>query len=126
MRTDFLRTELLRVLTHEYVHLVIGEKSQERDIPSWLNEGTAQYYEYALNLNGIRPDITQLRMYHASDVVKSAAVDDSMIGLRNLENQSSWNSQTDPSRILLQYSEAYMAVKYLNDVYGEKSSANII
>ena len=126
MRTDFLRTELLRVLTHEYVHLVIGEKSQERDIPSWLNEGTAQYYEYALNLNGIRPDITQLRMYHASDVVKSAAVDDSMIGLRNLENQSSWNSQTDPSRILLQYSEAYIAVKYLNDTYGEKSSANII
>ena len=126
MRSDFLRTELLRILTHEYVHLIIGEKSQERDIPSWLNEGTAQYYEYALNLDGIRSDITQLRMYHASDVVKSAAVDESMIGLRNLENQSTWNSQTDPSRILLQYSESYIAVKYLNDSYGEKSSANII
>ena len=126
MRTDFLRTELLRVLTHEYVHLVIGEKSQERDIPSWLNEGTAQYYEYALNLDGIRPGITQLRMYHATDIVKSAASDASMIGLRNLENQSSWNSQTNPSRILLQYSEAYMAVQYLNDTYGEKSSTNII
>ena len=59
MRTDFLRTELLRILTHEYVHLIIGETSQKRDIPSWLNEGTAQYYEYALNLNGVRPDITQ-------------------------------------------------------------------
>ena len=126
MQTNFLRTELLRILTHEYVHLIIGETSQKRDIPSWLNEGTAQYYEYALNLNGVRPDITQLRMYHASDVVKSAAADDSMIGLRNLENQSTWNSQTDTSQILLQYSEAYIAVKYLNDTYGEKSSANII
>ena len=126
MRTDFLRTELLRVLTHEYVHLIIGEQSQKRDIPSWLNEGSAQYYEYALNLNGVRPDITRLRMYHASDVVKSAALDGVMIGLRNLENQSSWNNQTEPEQIILQYSEAYMAVRFLNDTYGEKSATGVI
>ncbi|MEE2881204.1 MAG: hypothetical protein VX643_04315 [Chloroflexota bacterium] len=126
MRTDFLRTELFRILTHEYVHLIIGDQSQERDIPSWLNEGTAQYYEYALNLDAVRPDITRLRMYQASDVAKSAALDGVMIGLRNLENQSSWNSQANPEQILLQYSEAYMAVKYLNDTYGEKSSTGVI
>ena len=50
MRTDFLRTNILRLLNHEYVHLVLDEISLNLELPSWLNEGTARYFEYTLNL----------------------------------------------------------------------------
>ena len=42
MRTDEFRTGVQRVLTHEYVHLLVGELANGRDVPAWLNEGTCR------------------------------------------------------------------------------------
>jgi len=102
MRTDFLRTNILRLLTHEYVHLVLDEISLDRELPSWLNEGTARFFEYTLNLESERPDATRLRLYRDADLVKSAAVDGTLIDLRELESLEIWNGQTDDDRVNLQ------------------------
>ena len=37
-RVDFFRGYVLRLITHEYVHLLLDEE-YDRDIPAWLNEG---------------------------------------------------------------------------------------
>ncbi len=115
MRTDFLRTTILRLLTHEYAHLVLDEISLDRNLPSWLNEGTAQYLEYTVNLESERPDATRLRLYNDADIAKAAALSGTLLDLREMESQEIWNSQTDTDRISLQYAQAYMAVRYLNE-----------
>jgi len=126
MRTDFFRTNILRLLTHEYVHLVLDGVSVGREIPAWLNEGTARYFEYTLNLEGERPDATRLRVYRDADKVRTAALDETIIDLRDLESLEIWNGQTDDAKIGLQYAEGYMAVRYLTETYGEKAAVSMI
>jgi hypothetical protein len=126
MRTDFFRTNILRLLTHEYVHLVLDGVSVGREIPAWLNEGTARYFEYTLNLEGERPDATRLRVYRDADKVRTAALDETIIDLRDLESLEIWNGQTDEAKIGLQYAEGYMAVRYLTETYGEKAAVSMI
>jgi hypothetical protein len=122
MRTDFLRTSILRLLTHEYVHLVLDEISSGRELPSWLNEGAARYFEYFLNLDAERPNAVLLYLYYDADLVKSAAQNGTLLDLRKLESQEVWQSQTDELRISLQYAQAYMAVRYLNETYGSRAA----
>ncbi len=126
MRTDFFRTNILRLLTHEYVHLVLDGVSLDREIPAWLNEGAARYFEYTLNLEGERPEATRIRMFRDADKVRSAALDGTIIDLRDLESLEIWNSQTDDAKIGLQYAEGYMAVRYLNETYGSKAAVAMI
>ena len=47
-RVDFFRSSVLKLITHEYVHLLLDEEYGDRDIPAWLNEGLAEYLEYEL------------------------------------------------------------------------------
>lgn len=126
MRTDFLRTNILRLLTHEYLHLVLDEVSPDRELPPWLNEGTARYFEYTLNLETERPDSTRVRLYRDANIVKSAALDGTLIDLRDLESLATWNSQTDDRRVNLQYAEAYMAVRYLTETHGGRAAVGIM
>ena len=126
MRADDLLTELQRTLTHEYVHLAMDELARDQLLPAWLTEGLARFYEYEIGLVAARPDATKLRIFHSADKARAAAVSGALIPLPSLESQSSWNSQTDEDRISLQYSEAYMAVRFLNETYGAEAAADVV
>ena len=112
MHTDSPLTEIERTLTHEYVHLVLAQLVDTTQLPTWLNEGSARYFEFELGRDGERPDATKTEFFRNVDRAKSAALSDGLIPLRSLEDHAVWNSRTgDEAR--LQYSQAHMAVTYL-------------
>jgi hypothetical protein len=126
MRTDLLITEVKRIMVHEYVHLVFDGVAQGRALPAWLSEGLAKYYEFDVGLAGDRPNTTKLRLIRSADEARAAANSGSLFPLSSLESQLVWNSRTDPDEIGLQYSEAYMAVRYLTETYGAQSPVNMV
>ncbi|MCH8226580.1 MAG: hypothetical protein IIC97_12015 [Chloroflexi bacterium] len=126
MRTDDFLTEVQGTLTHEYVHLAMDELALDEPLPAWLTEGLAQYYEYEIGLLGIRPDATKLSIFYSTDEARSAANAGALMPLPSLESLASWNSQTDEDRISLQYSEAYMAVRFLIETHGADAAADVV
>ena len=125
MRTDLLITEVKRIMVHEYVHLVFDGVAQGRSLPAWLSEGLAKYYEFDVGLVGQRPNATKLRQLRSADEARAAAKNGGLFPLPSLENQLVWNGRTDADEIGLQYSEAYMAVRYLTETFGAQSPVNI-
>ncbi len=123
MRTDLLRTEVQRILVHEYVHLVFDGVAQGKALPAWLSEGLAKYYEFDVGLAGDRPNATKLRLLRSAD---AAARNGTLIPLPSLESQHSWNSRTNADDITLQYAEAYMVIRYLTETFGAPSPVNIV
>ena len=126
MRTDLLTTEVRRLLVHEYVHLVFDDLANQRSLPAWLAEGLSRYYEFDIVLSGPRANATLLRKYSASDLARTAAQSDGLFSLATLESQSDWNSPIDQDQLSLQYAEAYMAVRYLNETYGPLSGKEAV
>jgi hypothetical protein len=126
MRTDAYHTELLRTLTHEYVHLVLDELANGRPLPAWITEGMARFYEYELGLAGGRADATRLRLYPDADRATAAARSGAFVPLTALESQADWNSQRENSRIDLQYSEAYMALRFMSEKHGAKATVDLV
>ncbi|NQW22879.1 MAG: hypothetical protein HQ475_05480 [SAR202 cluster bacterium] len=122
MRTDLLTTEVQRLLIHEYVHVVFDDLANGKELPAWLTEGLSRYYEYDIALSGLRPGATQLRQFRSADVARTAAQAGNLFSLGDLENQKAWNTRTGEDQISLQYSQAYMAVRYLNETYGPLSA----
>ncbi len=122
MRSDFYRTGVQRLLTHEYVHLIVDQLSGGRDIPAWLNEGLADYIEYGLGTEGDRPAVVRRQMYRA----ESVAVVNRGLDLTGLESQRDWNRQRDSARIELQYATAYMAVKFMSLEFSEQAPVEVI
>ncbi len=69
---------------------------------------------------------TACRIASRGAAARAAAISGALIPLPSLESQASWNSQTDEDRISLQYSEAYMAVRFLIETYGAEAGANVV
>ena len=126
MRADFFRTAVQRVLTHEYVHLVLDEVGDGKSLPAWLNEGLARYYEHELGLKGERPNAARVMFYGSVDTARSASLDGTLIPLPSLESRADWNSQTDSGRIALQYAEAHMAVRFLTETFGAPAPVDMV
>jgi hypothetical protein len=119
-------SETIMTLIHEYVHLLVVETSPTADIPAWLNEGLATYLE-----NHLAPDFGagltgQREVFSKADTVKSRLAANSLIPLARLASQRDWNAQTDPELSNLQYAEAYMAVRYLTERFGNQSVGLIL
>ena len=91
MHSDIQRTDLYHRLTHEYVHFLIDEVLQGAELPAWLNEGLAGYYEFEAGLKGDLPDASYTRMLHSADRVRDAADEDGLFRLPELESQREWN-----------------------------------
>ena len=125
MRTDFLRSEVRMLLTHEYLHLVLDELAGSTPLPAWLHEGLAKYYEYEFSLQGERPNGARRLLYRNADTARSAALSGALLSLPSLESQADWNSQIDEARIRLQYAEAYMAVRFLTENHGANAPIDI-
>jgi hypothetical protein len=119
-------SETVKTLIHEYVHLLVSETTPTADIPAWLNEGLATYLE-----NHLAPDFgaglsVQREIFSRAATVKSRLATNSLIPLTRLVSQTDWNAQTDPELTRLQYSEAYMAVRYLTERFGNPSVGLIL
>ena len=126
MHNDSLLTGIQRLLTHEYVHLALSETVGPVDLPSWLNEGTATYYEYLINVSGKRANATKHPLYRSAGIAKNAARSGNLLALTNLEDQDAWNSQTEEDRIDLQYAQSHMAVRYLAEIYGTSTPIDMM
>ena len=61
----------------------------------------------------------------ASDLARAAARGDALFSLATLESQTDWNSRTDENELALQYAEAYMAVRFLNETFGPLAGKNL-
>ena len=126
MHTDSLLTGIQRLLTHEYVHLALSDTIGPVELPAWLNEGTATYFEYLLNAAGERADATKHPLYRSIGLAESAARSDNLLPLTGLESQETWNSQTEKAHISLQYAQSHMAVRYLANTYGNTAPIDIM
>ena len=125
LRTDNLLGEVHRTLTHEYVHLALDEITAGAASPAWLNEGLATYLELELALLGQRPNASMRASYASGDLAKAAALSTTLLPLTSLESQRAWNGQMDQAIIRLQYSESYMAVRFLTETYGRTAALDV-
>lgn len=126
MRTDLLGTEVRRLLTHEYIHHVFDGLSNGQVLPAWLTEGLSEYYEFDIALSGPRPDASLLRLFASADLARSAAQSGNLFSLATLEDQTTWNSRTDQNELSLQYAQAYMTVRFLNETYGLLAGKDLV
>jgi hypothetical protein len=125
LRTDFQRSEVQRILTHEYIHLVVVEAVGNVPLPAWLSEGLSSYLEFDLAVRGERPDSTRRWLYASAELAQSAAVSGALMPLTLLESQRQWAERTDPSIATLQYSQAHMIARFLAEEYGPTAGIDI-
>ena len=125
IQSDKQRTELYQALTHEYVHFLLDEVAGGRDLPAWLNEGLAGFYEFEIGMAGENPDASYTRMLRSSDRAKAAAAADRLFQLPQLESQREWNRRS-ADQAPLQYAQSQMAVRYVTERYGESALISIV
>ena len=124
MQSDTQRTDLYHLLTHEYVHFLIDEVLQGAELPAWLNEGLAEYYEFEAGLKGDLPDASYTRMLRSADRAREAAEEGRLFRLPELESQREWNRR--PRNVVsLQYAQSHMAVRYLTEHHGDAAPLRI-
>ena len=121
MLADGLRTSLESVVVHEYLHHVVEEIADGESVPSWLNEGLAEFYEHELGLTRPRLNAFKLRLFRSADNAQSAAVSETLFSLASLESNKEWNNRSDPDEITLQYDQAYMTIRFMNKTFGALS-----
>ena len=124
-RVDFFRSNVLKLITHEYVHLLLDEEYGDRDIPAWLNEGLAEYFEYELALDGPRSDRPRRSFYYSADLAAAKAKAGTLFPLNSLESQRDWNARSG-DQVQLQYAQSHMAVRYMVDTYGVRRVTDVI
>ncbi|MBF8265159.1 MAG: hypothetical protein HW384_1023 [Dehalococcoidia bacterium] len=123
---DSLKSEMMKILIHEYTHLIIDEIAPNTEIPAWLNEGVATYLELHVGPEfgaGLR---AQRDVFSRADDVYVNLVRNSVFTFSQLKSQKDWNTQTNKERLNLQYSQAYMAVRYMLERFGNQSVALIL
>ena len=64
IQSDRQRTNLYHTLTHEYVHFLMDEVLQGAELPAWLNEGLAEYYEFEVGMKGDCPMLLHADVAH--------------------------------------------------------------
>ena len=124
-QVDSFRSSVLRLITHEYVHLLLDEEYGDRNIPAWLNEGLAEYFEYELALDDTRSDRSRTSMYDSADLASANAQAGTLFALRSLESRRDWNARSGDA-VRLQYAQAHMAVRYMVETYGVRRVTDVI
>ena len=124
MQSDSQRTELYHTLTHEYIHFLVDEVLEGAELPAWLNEGLAGYYEFEVGMKGDLPDASYTRMLRSADRAREAADEDGLFRLPELESQREWNRR--PGNVVsLQYAQSHMVVRFLTERYGDAAPLRI-
>jgi hypothetical protein len=124
-----LRARMESILVHEYLHHVnhklVGLK-HESNLPRWLDEGIAGFYEYELGLEQPRPDAFRKPMLSSADDAKAAALSGTLFLLSSLESGNEWNNRSDPYEVSLQYDQAYMTVRFMTETFGVSSPFTLL
>ena len=107
---------LTSALAHEYTHYLLYQQYGDSR-PSWLEEGTATYYE---ERNGHRNPTAEL--YRAAANVYYTHLHDDLEPLQSLEG---WLG-SDRDRVHLRYQTGHMAVLYIVETYGYSKLAEIL
>lgn len=96
--------DLEQVLEHEVVHVLLGQAFGRRPVPTWLQEGMAQYYA-----GEVTPDLPK-------------RISRGMIGggLMSLE-QLSYGFPRNPQRADLAYAQSADLINWLASEHGEES-----
>jgi hypothetical protein len=92
-----------RTIAHEITHLLVREATfgPFGDIPTWLNEGLAQYAE------------GEMEKYHRQ-ALDDAIKENNLLSVRSLGS----SFPADPDRASLAYAQSLSLVSYLVDTYG--------
>ncbi|NLM17845.1 MAG: hypothetical protein GX221_09030 [Candidatus Riflebacteria bacterium] len=104
------------VLAHEFTHAIIHMKTKG-NIPTWLNEGIAQYQEFNTqygSLETIRPDHEGIM----KNMIESESAPDLMRADRMFRSPNANEARKG-------YVAAYLAVRYIVDTYGERTVSDI-
>ena len=124
-----LRARMESILVHEYLHHVnhklVGLK-HESNLPRWLDEGIAGFYEYELGLERPRPDAFRKPMLSSADDAKAAALSGTLFLLSSLESGNEWSNRSDPYEVSLQYDQAYMTVRFMTETFGVSSPFTLL
>jgi len=124
-----LRAQMESILVHEYLHHVnhklVGLK-HESNLPRWLDEGIAGFYEYELGLERPRPDAFRKPMLSSADDAKAAALSGTLFLLSSLESGNEWSNRSDPYEVSLQYDQAYMTVRFMTETFGVSSPFTLL
>ena len=129
IKANLLRAELESILVHEYLHHVnhklVGLK-HESNLPRWLDEGIASFYEYELGLKRPRPAAFRKPMLSSADDAKAAALSGTIFPLSALESGNEWNNRSDLYEVSLQYDQAYMTVRFMTETFGVSSPFTLL
>jgi len=106
------------LLAHEFTHTIIHLRTNNR-CPLWLNEGIAQYQEFAA-ANG-SPD--EMRSDYNSIVENEFIDGGKVVKLNRVPNLLNSSSRKD---VLRGYIGSYLAARCLADYYGERAFDTIL
>lgn len=100
-----------RTLAHEITHLLVREATfgPFGDIPTWLNEGLAQYAEGEME-------------EYQYEILNRAIEEDELISVRSLGS----GFPADPEQARLAYAQSLSLVSYLVDTYGWSDMREIL
>lgn len=96
--------DLEQVLEHEVVHVLLGQAFGRRPVPTWLQEGMAQYYA-----GEVTPDLPER--------IARGMVGGGLMSL----NQLSYGFPRSPQRADLAYAQSADLINWLASEYGEQS-----
>ena len=118
---------LHRTLAHEYAHSLAEDLSGQKGevLPSWVNEGLAEWAEHEVGIAGDRPVPAYRSMFSKADLVRSTALSGNLFDLSSLESRLAWASR-EGDEVTLQYAQSYMAMRYLIETYGAHSAVSMI
>lgn len=94
---------------HEVTHLVLAQRVNYCNLPTWLNEGLAVYFSGERTLASVA-------------AISQAQVTNSLIPLREIDDVLRFQRQ----KALLAYQESYSAVQFLINQFGAESLAALL
>ncbi|PKL42932.1 MAG: hypothetical protein CVV41_12980 [Candidatus Riflebacteria bacterium HGW-Riflebacteria-1] len=119
LKSGYKSEEYVRgLLAHEFTHTIIHLRTNNR-CPLWLNEGIAQYQEFAA-ANG-SPE--EMRSDYRSIVENEFIQGQKSVKLNRVPALMSSSSRKD---VLRAYIASYLATRCLADFYGERSFDEIL
>lgn len=100
-----------RATAHELTHLVVHQVTFNclGDLPTWLDEGLAEYIE---------GDLTS----YSQEILDAALADDDLISLQSLSS----SFPTSSKRAALAYAQSHQIVSYLIETYGQEKIAELL
>ena len=90
---------------------------REKGYEAWVNEGLAVWSEYAVGLEGDRPEEMYVWRARRLGLARSTAQAGTLIPLSSLERGKDWTSRP-ADRKPLQYAQAYTVIRFMVDKFG--------